>query len=203
MNAVAEGIKLVPGQLYGGGIFSHLYMHGIQRRALILAPNAGGLFRDVRWHKDWVDVPGALSFYDGLANTSAMFEAGSELAIGIRALRLGGFQDWCLPAIDQLEPVYRIFKPGTAKNYCWARSGINLSAIPPSWPYTPDSPVQTEIEGFRLGEAEAFEEGWYWTSTQHPGGRGYAWMQYFSDGYQLYFSKGYSCLARAVRSESI
>jgi hypothetical protein len=203
-NAHAEGFTLVPGQAYGGGVFVDAYMHGAERRALILAPRTEGTFKNVRWHKDYPDVQGALSYVDGLANTIAMADAGSELAQKIRALCIGDYDDWCLPALDQLELCYRGLKPGTSKNSCYARSGINLSSCPPAWPYTPEHPGQTALADFREGRAEAFEtDDYYWTSTQHAAYSHGAWMQYFSGGYQSYFSKGYRCLARAVRSEPI
>lgn len=210
MNANTSSLLPVAGQHFAGGIFSHVYMHGAERRALILSPKAEGELREMRWHAKYGMVAGALSYFDGLANTRAMAEAGSELARRLLDLRIGGKDDWCLPALDQLEPCYRIFKPCTRKNYCWARSGINLSAIPPTWPYTPDSPIQTGLEAFREnGElldgmaSEAFEAAAYWTSTQHAADVGCAWLQDFDDGNQDYGGKGYRFLARAVRSEPI
>jgi len=203
-TAQAEGIALVPGQPYGGGFFVAVYMLGAERRALILAPKAEGELKDMRWHKEYTDVKGALSYVDGLANTIAMADAGSELAKKIRALRIDEHDDWCIPALDQLELCYRILKPGTAKNSCWARSGINLSSIPPTWPYTPEFPVQTALEVFHEGGPETFEtDDWYWTSTQPAATSHYAWIQHFSVGNQDYYHKVYRYLARAVRSEPI
>jgi hypothetical protein len=128
-----------------------------------------------------------------------MAVAGSELAKAIRALRIGGLDDWCLPAQDVLEILHRNLKPGTDKNWCYMRSGINLSAVPPTMPYTPDSPVQTTVEAFKSGGTEAFDECWYWSSTQYAGSSSYAWAQRFDDGFQGYWVKDHVSRARAVR----
>ena len=44
---------------------------------------------------------------------------------------------------------------------------------------------------------EAFEPGWHWTSTQYSAN--HAFVQYFSDGYQLNLGKGSRFRVRAVR----
>lgn len=44
---------------------------------------------------------------------------------------------------------------------------------------------------------ELFEKGWHWSSTQYS--PGYAWFQYFADGYQTSVHKGSEDRARAVR----
>ena len=41
-------------------------------------------------------VEGALSYFDGAANTRAMAEAGSPLAVKVLAFKIGGFEDWHL-----------------------------------------------------------------------------------------------------------
>src|SRR6266571_5785428 len=123
MNAATatETPALVLGQSFEGGFFGGYYFDRT-RRALVWAPKAEGELHDVRWNKSLAEVQGALSYVDGLANTIAMAEAGSELAKKILALRIGGHDDWAVPALDQLELGYRFLKPGTHKNSCWARS---------------------------------------------------------------------------------
>jgi hypothetical protein len=198
--ASAEGIPFQLGQPMEGGFFMGAYMLGAERRGLVVANKAEGELRDVRWHKRFDPVAGALSFVDGLANTVAMAAAGSELAQKILELRIGGVEGWHLPALDQLELIYRVAKPTAQANSLYARSGINLSALPPTWPYTEEAPGQTALDAFRKGGAEAFEEGWYWTSTQSAANGLYAWIQSFSYGDQDVDHKGYRDLARAVRS---
>jgi len=160
---------------------------------LILPPKAESEHAPIAWNDSLKMVKGALSYSDGLANTKAMAKAGSQLA------------QWALdnnmhiPSLDEMELLYRYFKPGTAKNTCYARAGINVSAVPSTYPYTPDSPKQTKLKAFREGGPEAFELAWYWTSTQHAAYPDYAWMQYFGDGNQYDVLKSVVCRARAVR----
>ena len=114
-------------------------------------------------------------------------------------LVIDGHDDWYLPAQDELEVLYRNLKPGTQENYCWARSGINLSAVEPTRPYTPALPAQTLAEAFQAGAGEAFAESYYWSSTQHASHSVYAWCQYFDNGYQDHYGKSSELRARAVR----
>ena len=171
--------------------------------ALIAAPKFDGEHDDIEWNDSEDRVDSAASYCDGRANTYAMAAAGSALAQWARNLRIGGFDDWYLPSQDELELCYRALKPGTERNYCWARSGINLSALPPTRPYTPAFPMQTPLEAFREGGAEAFDTTWYWTSTQYAGNDAYAWFQSFSGGIQNDYRRVGQLLARAVRRVAI
>ena len=170
--------------------------------ALIVAPKAEGQKAPSIWIPDYKEVPGALSFNDGLANTKAMAEAGSKLAKWALDLRIAG-HDWYIPSQDELELCYRNLKPTADQNYCSARSGTNLSAVPPTRPYTPASPAQTNAEPFRKDGDESFDSAWYWSSTQHAAYSGYAWSQTFDDGFQYYFSPNNKLRARAVRRFAI
>jgi hypothetical protein len=160
---------------------------------LILPPKAESEHAPIAWNDSLKMIKGALSYCDGLANTKAMAKAGSKLA------------QWALdnkmhiPSLDEMELLYRHFKPGTAKNACYARSGINLSAVPPTYPYTPDSPKQTRLKAFLEVGAEAFGLAWYWTSTQRAAYPDAAWLQLFGNGGQYGGRKSLSYRARAVR----
>jgi len=46
---------------------------------------------------------------------------------------------------------------------------------------------------------DQFEADWYWSGEEYKSGSGYAWVQYFDDGYQDYSHKGNELRARAVR----
>ena len=197
-SSTAEIIPLL-GTSMGGGFYAGRIRIEDQVYALIVAPKADGELASTTWIARNKSVPGALSYCDGLANTQAMAEAGSKLAKWALDLRIGGADDWYLPAQDELEILYRNLKPGQAENYCWARSGINLSAVEPTRPYTPALPVQTLAEAFQAGAGEAFAESYYWTSTQHASGSDYAWYQGFVNGGQYYISKVNELRARAVR----
>ena len=197
-SSIAE-IQPILGTSMGGGFYAGRIMIEGQAYALIVAPKAEGEKNGSTWIGRNKSVTGALSYVDGLANTCAMAEAGSKLALWAQELRIGGFDDWYLPAQDELEVVYRNLKPTADENSCYARSGINLSAIEPTRPYTPEFPLQTEAELFKAGGSEAFDADWYWTSTQHAAYSGYAWYQDFNGGSQDYYGKSAELRARAVR----
>lgn len=198
MNTKVE-LPVVPGIATDGGYFAGLICQDGVHYALIVAPKTEGEHDDAVWIEDYLDVPGALSYVDGLANTNAMAEAGSELAKWARDLRIGGFDDWYIPSQDELEVCYRALKPTADENYLYGRSGINVSAFPPTYPYTSDFPKQCELADFQLGGAQAFEKSWYWSSTQHADDSAYAWFQPFGNGHQHWLLKDYKLRARAVR----
>lgn len=197
-SSVAE-IPTIIGTALAGGFYVGRIRRGDEVRVLIAAPKAEGQLIDV-WNSTYKRVDGALSFNDGLANTIAMADTGSKLAKKVRDLRIGGFDDWYIPSLDELEIAYRNLKPTTEENYCYMRSGINLNAVTPSAPYTPEFPLQTQAELFQAGGAEAFDPSWYWTSTQYASGSGYAWCQTFGYGYQGYDDETSKGRARALRS---
>ena len=199
MKSSIDEITPIIGTRMDGGFYAGRVQIGEQVFALIAAPKAEGENTGCKWIDNYKDVPGAKSYCDGLANTAAMAEAGSELAKWARDLRIGGHADWYLPSQDELEVIYRNLKPTTDENSCYARSGINLSAVPPTRPYTPEFPRQTQAEAFQSGGEQAFEEDGYWSSTQHASLSGTAWGQYFYDGFQYDDFKSYEGRARAVR----
>ena len=199
MQSSTAEITPILGTPMDGGFYGGRILIEGKPFALIVAPKDQGEHPDAEWIEDEVDVPGALSYFDGLANTLAMAEAGSELAKWATGLAIGGYTDWYLPSQDELEIIYRNLKPTTTENYLWARSGINLSAIEPTRPYTATSPAQTQAEAFQAGGDQAFDSTWYRTSTQHASDSGCAWFQGFGYGYQDGYDKGAELRARAVR----
>ena len=197
-SSTAEILPLL-GTSMGGGFYAGRIRIEDQVFALIVAPRALGEVSNMKWIARNKSVPEAMSYFDGLANTKAMADAGSKLAKWAQDLRIGDADDWYLPAQDELEILYRNLKPSTRENYCWARSGINLSAIEPAHPYTPALPVQTLADAFQTGADEAFAENWYWSSTQHASVSDYAWSQSFDNGHQYNLYKSSELRARAVR----
>jgi hypothetical protein len=150
------------------------------------------------WNKSTKMVEGAQSFFDGRANTEAMAAAGSALAKWALDLRIAGQNDWYLPSRDELEICYRNLKPTIDENWVH-RHGENPSSMPVGYPYTEKHPLQTEVEAFQDGQPEAFDEVWYWSSTQRASYAVFAWLQIFTDGYQVSVPKDYGNRARAVR----
>lgn len=78
------------GQPLAGGIFVTRYWLNGQERALVLLDDE----LEGAWGEYGVKVEGAGSYSDGEANTRAMAEAGSQIAI--KALGLGAFIPSCL-----------------------------------------------------------------------------------------------------------
>jgi len=197
-SSTAEILPII-GTVMGGGFYAGRIRIDGTPFALIVAPKSDGQHKPTLWIPKYKAVPGAVSYYDGLANTMAMAEAGSKLAQWARDLRIGDQDDWYLPSQDEFEILYRNLKPSACDNSGWGRSGINLSAIEPTRPYTPQLPAQTPTEAFQIGGSEAFDEDAYWSSTQHVSGSGAAWSQHFDSGGQGCSFTSTKLRARAVR----
>ncbi len=182
------------GATFEGGFLMGAVMIPAGPQLIIKMPKAIGEFAGVVYGPAR-DTP-ALSLCDGLANTLAMAEAGSEIAR--KALDLG--KDCYIPAIDELDVMYRAAKPTAQETEIYGRNGINLHSIPPALPYAFGAPKQTEIEIFRAGGAEAFEtDDSYWSSTQYAGDRYDAWGQWFDCGSQGDWGKSDAARVCVVR----
>lgn len=187
------------GTVFGGGFYvGRFFLDGVEH-ALIVAPKKEGQHDDMPWNKSDDLVKGAMSFCDGLANTEAMVKADSDLAKWARALNIEGYADWYLPSMDELEICYRYLKPNTSENSLYARSGINVSVFPATYPYSANPAKQTKAKSFRDGGKEEFDTVWYWSSTQHASSSDCAWGQHFVNGSQDSGHEGSSYRARAVR----
>lgn len=199
MNAVVNGITVpaIIGAPWEGGFYSGLITFGGDMYAQVTASKAEGEHKPAIWLPDYTEIKGADSFFDGLANTKGMAEAGSEIAQWALEQRIAGFDDWAIPARDQLELQYRHFKPTTQENWVY-RNGDNPSSLPPGYPYTIHLPGQTPVELFRIGGAEAFAADWYWSSTQYSAYG--AWTQTFTVGFQSGAGKYDVGRVRLVRS---
>jgi hypothetical protein len=115
------------GELIEGGLFHGILLLNGHVWGEVTAPKALEIVGP--WHTEYTDVAGAKSDFDGLANTIAMAEAGSELAKQLRTLQHEGLGNWYLPA-----------RGGQLMQFA------NLKPL--------------------LEESEAFEDAWYWSSTQ-------------------------------------
>jgi Protein of unknown function (DUF1566) len=197
-----EIIPSVPGTPFGGGFYAgRILVAGVLHALVVAQKNEGE--RESTWLDSEQHVAGADSYCDGMQNTVAMAEAGSELAQWARGLQIGGFTDWFIPSQDELEVMYRGLKPTTRANYLYARSGMNVSTVPPSFPYAKADPAQTTAPDFAEGGVQAFADEAYWSSTQHAAGADYAWYQDFDYGCQGNSNKSASLRARAVRRFAI
>ncbi|TDV39569.1 uncharacterized protein DUF1566 [Paraburkholderia caballeronis] len=203
MNSILNpsAVPTVIGTPWEGGFYAGLISYKGDVYAQVVAPKSEGqLPGKHEWGKYGTEIPGAASFFDGFANTRAMAESGLVIAERVLKLRIGGFDDWHIPARDQLELGYRGFKPTAEDNWVY-RNGDNPSSVPVGYPYTIHLPGQTDVELFRDGATEAFDDEWYWSSTQFSADL--AWYQGFDDGSQGSAGKDLKGRVRAFRSIKI
>ncbi|MEW6462967.1 MAG: DUF1566 domain-containing protein [Pseudomonadota bacterium] len=196
MNAITRNTLPAIGAAFEGGFFAGLITLNGETFGIVVAPKASGELEEATWGQYGNDLQAARHLNDGLANTQAMAEAGSDLARWMLALDINGFADWYLPSRDELELLYRHFKPTTESNWVY-RHGENPSSVPTGYPYTAEHPAQTQQPEFQAEATEAFEDTWYWSSTQYSPLT--AWHQSFDDGDQDTDLKDYELRARAVR----
>lgn len=196
---------LVPttiGQAYGGGYYAGKIAvggGGVATHYLIVAPKATGQSSGV-WGAAGV-VTGFTSVINGPANSAgeAALGAGYVAATFCEGLTIGGYSDWYLPALNELEVLYYFLKPTTGANDTSAGSNANaVSPEPISTNYTSGSPAQTSAGiGFRTGETEAFNTNYYWCSTEST--LQYGLAKYTGDGSVAEGNKDASLPFRAVR----
>lgn len=193
MNQIINA--LIHGAEVEGGFFAGVVVVNGLKYGVVVSPKTRGEFAD-EWGNPGEKIE-ARHLSDGLANTQAMAAADSKIATQALGLDINGFQDWYIPARDELELIYRNLKPTPQQNWCTFRDGENPSSVPVGILYTDESPGQTSVDDFRAGRGEAMDPAWYWSSTQSSAD--YAFVQHFYDGCQSYGRKGYSFRVRAVR----
>jgi len=121
---------------------------------------------------------------------------------------LNGHTDWYLPSRDELEIIYRNFKPTTQDNNTGTRAttgfggdgavyGTNANSVPAGSGYTLIDPAQTADANFQAAGTDAVEDSTYWSSTENSDT--FAWYQYFFNGGQYTSYKDNSYRVRAVR----
>ena len=181
------------GSSYGGGYFAGAYSlsgNGAITHLLVIAPKATG-------QKAATYPPSGLSFrttqtaitttmYDGYANQQAMIAVDSSLATFpaaqfCRNLSIGGYTDWYLPSIMEMELLYWNLKPTTIGDRTSSPSnftmGLNAYSIPSreNVAWNSSFPAQTSVTIFQSGGSEAFDTSGsvnnngpqYWTSSSN------------------------------------
>ena len=194
------------GSAYEGGFFAgQIGTGGVATHNLVVAPLSSGQTQD-QWKTSNTSTSGTSSDIDGPANTAAQIAAGAAshpCADFCNNASIGGFSDWYMPAKNELEVCYFNLKPGTASNN--TSSGINPNAVPArASDYTSGSPAQTSAAAFQTGNAEAFGEIYYWSSTEFSATQ--ARGQGFYNGNQYSLNKttfNSSLRVRAVRRVAV
>jgi hypothetical protein len=188
------------GSSAGGGFYAgqiSTTANGVATHYLIVGPLSSAQNASKQWKTSNTSTAGTSSAIDGPTNSANMNNASHPAAQFCEGLSIGGFSDWYMPALNELEVCYYNLKPGTVIN--WPNSGINLNAVPSRGSnYSSGTPAQTSVAAFQTGGAEAFAADRYWTSTEFSSTN--AWNLEFSRGEQdSGFSKGFTFIVRAIR----
>jgi hypothetical protein len=190
------------GAAYGGGFFAgQINVLGVIYN-LVIAPKASGEAAAGKTWGTYGAQTGVTSVINGPTNSATLAALGADYqaAIFCEDLTIGGYTDWYLPALNELEVLYYYLKPSTTANDTAVGSNANaVSPEPISTNYTSGSPAQTISGiGFRLGETNAIRQSQYWTSTQLN--INFAWQQEFDSGGQNVSTKDNTSIwVRAVR----
>ena len=184
----------------GDIIAADAYQTG-ERYALIVSPQSLEAGPGLRWFTSREgDANGADTRWNGLEATNSIlaledpeFEAHGHIA-SVRssdpAPATPGGSDWYMPAMDELELLYRNFKPNNADNFTDNNSatfpgtqvqGTNPSSDPNGIAYEngPRIPDVTYLEAFKQSAAESLSQSRYWSTTWASTDR--AWHHVFTD----------------------
>ena len=179
-----------------GGTFSAPIPNGVATHNIVVSPLATG-GGTMQW-KTSNTISTNPDGYDGYANSVALYTAGHTAAIFCRDLTIGGYTDWYLPSMQEIEILYWNLKPTTAghNSTIWPYNNI---AVPNrvSLSTYDTHPGQTTAALFQSGGAQAFAADNHWTSNNW----GDTWGRYtsFSDGFAWGATKTTSNPVRAIR----
>jgi len=195
----------VIGQAYAGGYYAgkiSTTANGVATHYLVVAPKATGEIYGKVWGPATTTT--ATSDIDGPNNTNILAALGSgyEAATWCKSLTIGGYTDWYLPAVSELEVLYYFLKPTVDSNFTSIQdkqaNPYAVSPEPLNTVYSAGSPAQTTSIIFRDSGAEAFIASSYQSSTENSSTT--FWRNAFSIGFYYPVDKtsnGY--YARAIR----
>lgn len=196
-----EPAPTVIGQAYGGGYYAgQIGVGGTATHYLVIGPVATAQNTSVQYKTTDTTTAGTNSDIDGPTNSANMNNASHPAAQFCEGLSIGGKSDWYMPARNELEVCYYNLKPTTASNNtAW---GINPNAVPArASNYTSGDPAQTSAIIFRTGNAESFNVGVFWSSTEVSSTS--ASTDYFNIGTQTNYTKTSTKRVRAVRRVAV
>jgi len=154
-----------------------------ERYALVVSPKSLEA-QDLTWDtNDRKNESGSVTRWNGLGSTENILSKNDnayEIYEHIRSIRStdpvpqDGGSDWYVPAMDELEIIYRNLKPAAGDNSTATSTedfpgsqdvGFNPSSDPQGSPYTLSDPSQTNVIAFQDGGAESLDLFNYWSST--------------------------------------
>ena len=196
---------IIDTDLYSADIDANDTRQNGKRYALIVSPKAiGEPSSNLQWRTSRTGVAEARTRWDGLHVTDHIIGGGAgslsdfpiyDFCNDVRSsdpVPDDGGSDWYIPALDELELLYRHFKPGPEDNFTGERSrdfpdpwdnGYNPSSDPQGAAYTESDPEQTTVTAFQGGGAETLQfeadgdNNRLWSATEADGDR--AWFQNF------------------------
>jgi hypothetical protein len=206
-RSFGEPAPTVIGQAYGGGFYAGMLSTVSQgdgtstgaTHYLVVGPVASAQ-STLAWKNANTITPGADDFINGSQNTADMVADGDSTvypaAHFCNNLVTGGYSDWYMPSLYELDICYNNLKPTTGTNSTSGTS--NTHAIPSRGNnYTSGIPAQTSATAFKTGNAEAFQVDFYWSSTE--GATTTARPIYFDNGNRPTRNKDETNKVRAVR----
>lgn len=191
LRAVTSAGVLAIGDAYQGGFFAGYISHtanGVATHGLIVAPAASGSNggATLQWKTTNTTTSGTTSVFNGATNSANMNNASHPAAQYCEGRSIGGYTDWYLPALYELDIAYENLKPTTDANQ--TIHGFNPYSVPNRTANrTAGAPAQTSIVAFQAGGVEAFATQ-CWTSTEHN----------FEDGLNLRFQDGRQFFIRKI-----
>lgn len=193
------------GSAFGGGFFAgQIGVGGVATHNLVIGPVSSAESSSKQYKNANTGTAGADSVIDGPQNTADIVAGGNSTvypaAHFCNDLVIGGFSDWYMPAINELEVCYYNLKPTTTINNTGA--GTNTNAVPSRGSnYTTGDPAQTSATDFKDTGAEDFAAAVYWSSTELSAV--YAFNQSFSSGVRYDYYKTRFFRVRAVRRVAV
>lgn len=196
-------VPTVIGQPFGGGYYAGQIStagNGVADYYLVVGPLASAQSTQI-WKTSNTDSPGTSSNINGPANSTAMNDASHPAAQFCEGLTIGGYSDWYMPSINEIEVCYYNLKPSTDTNYTFV--GSNPNAVPPRGNYSSETPAQTSAIEFRsyTGTEYFTPATAYWSSTQNTATAGKSMD--FAKGLQEGPGKASNIRVRAIRRVAI
>jgi hypothetical protein len=196
------------GQALGGGYFAGQIStsgNGVANFNLVIGPKASAENSSRKFkNANTVDY-GIFSVINGPSNSASIDDAAHQAAQFCEGLSIGGYSDWYMPAVNELEVCYYNLKPTTASNN--TSFGANDNSVPKRTSnYTAGTPAQTSASSFQNTNSEAFNytdfDGFYWSST---GAASYGDARYvrFLDGASSSIGKNDYRRVRAIRRVAV